>query len=133
DVPEQLVGRADADLRELRGRLRADAGEGAQSVGLARRDSSAPTSSSDTPRSASSTSAWYSRSAVSQTSSPRSAFFAAMTTSVASSPIFLPMWSTPPANSLAVYEPSTGFALRDWIVRASADTAVAKPAPSGAS
>jgi hypothetical protein len=73
DVREQLVGRGDAEFRELGRSLRTDArqraeADCAQVAGAARRDSSAPTASSAIPRSCSSTTRWYKRSAVSHTS-----------------------------------------------------------------
>src|SRR6185437_14291652 len=69
-----------------------------------RRASSASTSSGPSPCRASSTRQWNHKSATSAQTLILSPSFAAMTVSVASSPIFLRMASSPRANSDATYE-----------------------------
>ena len=57
-IGQQIARALDSELDQFARELGADARERRQLVGAARRNNSAPTSSSDTPRSASSTSVW---------------------------------------------------------------------------
>src|SRR5205809_2008857 len=99
-----------------------------------RRASSSRTSRSGIPRFPSSTSVWNQRSATSETTraspSPPSA---AVTTSVASSPIFRHTAASPLASSPATYEPSAGAAFRSCTIRSMRSSMLAvAPAPDSA-
>src|SRR5712664_1154927 len=83
-----------------------------------RRCISASTSPGPRPWRASRIMQWNHRSAVSRTRCRRSPLFAASTVSVASSPIFFRMASSPPANSLATYDSAGSPSLRSLMVAA---------------
>src|SRR5947207_5424822 len=83
-----------------------------------RRCISASTSAGPTPWRASTIIEWNQRSAVSRTSARRSPLFAASTVSVASSPIFFSIASSPLAKSCATYDLAGSPPFRSLMVAA---------------